>query len=118
MSDFLQLPPSEWWQLRKVFVSEFGTDEMPDPDRFEVYAKLEEGQIIAFFMLERRVVHGGPFWVAPEHRGNGLAREMAEEAFRLTAGEKGYISATTPEIDHLADSLGLTPIRGRLWHKE
>jgi GNAT superfamily N-acetyltransferase len=111
------LPPDRWHELSPVFRAEFGTDEMPDPARFEIRVKEGGGEIVAFYMLERKVVHGGPFWVAPSRRGNGLAREMAEDALTLTEGEKVYISAMTPEAEHLAESLGLTRIKGRLWHK-
>lgn len=117
MSHFVRLPPERWGELSSVFREEFGTDEMPDTARFEIRVKEEGGAIIAFYMLERMVVHGGPFWVAPSRRGRGLARGMAEDALKLTEGEKVFISATTPEVEHLAESLGLTRIKGRLWHK-
>jgi GNAT superfamily N-acetyltransferase len=112
-----KLPPSEWGQLKAVFVEEFGTDEMPDPATTEIYAAYDGGRLICFFPLET-VVHAGPFWVRPAYRGTGLAREMAEEALKLTEGREGYITATRPEIEHLAEDLGLTKIKGTLWCKE
>lgn len=112
------LPPERWHELAEVFRGEFGTDEMPDPERTEIRAEFDsEGSVMCFYLLER-VVHAGPFYVAPGWRGRGLAREMAQEALRLTEGEEGYIAATRPEVEHLAGDLGLVRITGSLWCKE
>jgi GNAT superfamily N-acetyltransferase len=111
------LSPKEWPRLKEIFASEFGTDEMPDPATTEIYAGTEGDEVICFFMRER-VVHAGPFYVAPEHRGQGLARRMAEQALEMSRGEEVYVSVTTPEAKHLAESLGLTRIAGTLYCKE
>ena len=112
-----ELEPDEWWRLGVVFVEEFGTQEVPDPKRTKIYVGVEDGRVVGFFLMER-VIHAGPFWVAPNHRGKGVARRLAEEALRLAEGEEGYIAATRPEVEHLAESLGLTKIEGSLWCKE
>jgi GNAT superfamily N-acetyltransferase len=111
------LPPEYWQALKPVFVSEFQTDEMPDPETTEVRAVLEpDGRVACFYLNERDITHASAFWVAPDLRGMGLARLMAEDALSRAEGE-GYIAAMTPEAEHLAESLGLTRIAGTLWRK-
>jgi GNAT superfamily N-acetyltransferase len=114
---FELLPPSEWGQLKEVFVRDFGTDETPDPETAEVYALREGGEVVCFFLLER-VLHAGPFWVRERDRGKGLGRKMAEAAMRIAGDREGYIAATVPEAERLAESLGMVRIKGSLWCKE
>lgn len=112
------LDPQDWGWLKEVFVSEFGTDEMPDPRRTEIRVLWgDDGEIAAFYLTEV-VKHAGPFWVREQDRGKGLARQMAEEALALAEGQEGYIAATVPAVEHLAESLGLVRVRGSLWCKE
>lgn len=112
----VQIPPSDWPKLQAMFVRDFGTDELPDAETTEIYAEVDESGIVGLFLLER-VVHM-TLLVSPEHRGNGVARRLASEALKLTEGREGYISATRPEIEHLAEDLGLTRVEGALYCKE
>lgn len=111
------LLPEEWPRLRSVLLEQFGVKELPDPATAEVYASFEGDTPICFFIMER-VTHAGPFYVHPVLRGRGLARMMAQMAVELTEGQEVYISSTTPEVGHIAESLGLVPVVGRLWCKE
>jgi GNAT superfamily N-acetyltransferase len=117
MGDLRQLHPGEWGRLKDVFVSEFGTDAMPDPESTLVFAEFDGDSLVCFFMLER-VTHAGPFYVAPEYRNRGLALAMAWQAERMTAGQELYIAATRKGVEKMCADFGLTRVRGTLWRKE
>ena len=104
--------------LRPALLREFGVGCLPDPRTSEVYAALDGRVEPACFFVMERVRHAGPFVVREDLRGRGLARAMAERALSLGGSEEGYISALTPEANHLAESLGLVRVDGTLWCKE
>lgn len=100
-------------ELREqIDVSEWGESELPDD--IEAYGIVEDGELIAWYLIQRQQVHCGPFHVKHERRGyaGGL---LALDATKRTPLKGTYIAATTEESTTLCRKMGMTEIAGKLF---
>lgn len=59
-----------------------------------------------------------PFWIDKEHRGNGLALQLATEIKKYnTEGFDEMLVTTNPHIESLVYRLGFLPIPGVIWRR-
>jgi hypothetical protein len=106
------LAPERYSELEPIFEEYGGT--LPNPDTSYVIVAEEDGEILAFWVVQAQV-HIEPFWVSPAARGrSGLfAKQMIPHilaALKADGAEEFFAFAPDDAIfDYLA-RLGLEPL--------
>jgi len=111
------LEDNEYYKLVDIFAEH--EDEMPDPklSRIAVVEIKETEEIIGFFCFQL-YGHTEPLWVAPAYRKEGITIKLIEMLLPLTERGKTFMIATTPEVVHLCEKLGLRKIKHPVYVKD
>lgn len=75
----------------------------------KILCAIESGRVVGFHVLQM-FPHVEPLWVAPEHRGTGLAEELADRMlnFMTDIGARGFmVIADTPYAEKLCRDRGM-----------
>lgn len=102
------LQPTEWGRLLP-FAAHFG-GSIPPPEVAQVLVIEEKGKIVGLVTVET-IIHIGPVWVNPSHRGKGLFKQLMEKAGEICPNVRGgVLAATNLKIARLARRMHLKEI--------
>lgn len=100
---------------RQINTAEWNESELPDD--IEAYGIVDNGELVAWYLVQRRQVHVGPFRVKDERQGY-LGGLLILDADKRTKGESIYIAATTEDAVTMCRKMNLVEIKGRLFTRE
>ena len=80
----------------------------------EIRGVVEDGKVIAYYLIERGQVHVGPFHVNEDRRGF-IGGKLVIDAAEHTPTAGTYIAATTPDAVAMCQRMGLHEIAGKLF---
>lgn len=84
-----------------------------EPDG-EIRGIVENGRVVAWYLIEREQTHVGPFRVVDERQGY-LGGLLIKDAAEQTPAKGTYIAATTEQSAALCRKMGMHEIDGKLF---
>lgn len=101
------IPKELWHQI------DFSEWENGEPSG-EIRGVIENGEVVAWYLIERGQTHVGPFRVKDDRQGyiGGL---LIKDAAKNTPEKGTYIAATTEESAQLCRKMGMIEIAGKLF---
>jgi len=112
MIEYRILPTSEYERIAPIF-AEFGC---APPEDGWVFVGEEAGEVVSLQCVHK-VIHAGPVWIRPDHRGNGVWPEMQEHVERALGEGAYYYQFGTDKNERRLQELGLEPLGWRVWGK-
>lgn len=102
------LEPSEWERLTPLLPYFPGT--FPSSSQAQILVAEDQGEIVGLITLEL-VIHVGPCWVKPSHRGKGIFTSLIKNSLGMFPGLRGAIFFTNnKKMVSLMTKLGLNRI--------
>lgn len=102
------IPRELWGQIDWNEWGEFG------PPEGEIRGIIENGEIVAWYVIEREQTHVGPFRVKDERQGF-LGGLLIRDAAEQTPTRGTYIATTTDQAARMCEKMGMQKIDGTLW---
>lgn len=113
------LPVERWPELREAY-EECRSDDplpLPKPDQSVILAAFDGDRIVGVVGAER-TWQVSPIWISKEHRGGGLAAELAEAIKRYnTEGLAEMLVTTNIHVERLVFDIGFIPVAGTTWRR-
>lgn len=111
--------PEEWPAIREVFAEQGGT--APHPDHAIASVAIDE-QGLAGFWVCQTVLHAGPLWIRPDHRGTRLwwpLNKMLVSLVKELPNAPGFYSFSDgPRMNHVFKQLGYQDMNYKVWKLE
>lgn len=112
------LPVSRWSELERALKESRSDEQLPKPANSVMLGACEGEKLIGCIGAERGWIVS-PFWVEKNHRGNGLAQELAMSlATYNTEKLREFCATTSPHVERLIYSMKFIPIQGGLWRRD
>ena len=109
------LPREKYDELHE-FLLQFGEAELPD-SRVSVDVLRDEGKIIGAVMRQR-IIHVGPFYLAPEKLGGVAGGLLIRQAIESANGTEVHVVCLNSASEQACERLGLERVEGSLWIRE
>jgi len=121
--------PEEWDAIRAIFDQEGGV--CPSPEHATAAVAIDDKgpllgpdqmQNLAGFWTLQTVLHAGPLWIRPDHRGTRLWWPLNQCLAHLVEempGPSGFYSFSSgPRMNHVFGQLGYQELNYRVWKRE
>ena len=112
------IPTVRWFELQRALDESRSDEQLPNPENSVMLGAFDGERLIGCIGAEK-VWCVSPLWVAKEHRGNGLAEELANKLAAFNSERFREMCITTnPHVERLIHSRGFIPIQGQPWRRD